>query len=71
MTTGKTEQARVEKLWKASSRAVTEKRRQQPALDWIAHHEWLQITFYGLAAHHEEQVARYRAMLTTDLKGAI
>ncbi len=44
---------RCEELWKASEIALAEKRRQQLALDWIAHHERLQITFYGLAAHHE------------------
>jgi hypothetical protein len=48
-----TEQRCVEELWKASEIALAEKRRQQLALDWIAHHERLQITFYGLAAHHE------------------
>ena len=55
---------RCEELWKASEIALAEKRRQQLALDWIAHHERLQITFYGLAAHHEAKQARYRAMLT-------
>ena len=59
-----TEQRCVEELWKASEIALAEKRRQQLALDWIAHHERLQITFYGLAAHHEAEQARYRAMLT-------
>jgi len=59
-----TEQRCVEELWKASEIALAEKRRQQLALDWIAHHERLQITFYGLAAHHEAKQARYRAILT-------
>ena len=59
-----TEQRCIEELWKASESALAEKRRQQLALDWIAHHERLQITFYDLAAHHEAKQARYRAMLT-------
>jgi hypothetical protein len=59
-----TEQRCVEELWKASEIALAEKRRQQLALDWIAHHERLQITFYSLAAHHEAKQARYRAILT-------
>jgi hypothetical protein len=59
-----TEQRCVEELWKASESALAEKRRQQLALDWIAHHERLQITFYDLATHHEAKQARYRAMLT-------
>ena len=60
----KTEQRCVEELWKASEIALAEKRRRQLALDWMAHHERLQITFYGLAAHHEAKQARYRAILT-------
>jgi hypothetical protein len=59
-----TEQRCVEELWRASEVALAEKLRQQLALEWIAHHEWLQITFYGLAARHEAKQARYRAMLT-------
>ncbi len=59
-----TEQRCVEELWKASETALAEKRRQQLALDWIAHHERLQSTFYDLAAHHEAKQARYRAKLT-------
>ena len=34
-----TEQRCVEELWKASEIALAEKRRQQLALDWIAHHD--------------------------------
>lgn len=59
-----TEQRCVEELWKASEIALAEKRRRQLALDWMANHERLQITFYGLAAHHEAKQARYRAILT-------
>ena len=64
-----TEQRCVEELWKASETALAEKRRQQLALDWIAHHERLQSTFYDLAAHHEAKQARYRAMLTPPTEG--
>ena len=59
-----TEQRCVEELWRASEVALAEKLRQQLALEWIAHHEWLQITFYGLAARHEAKQARYRVMST-------
>ena len=56
-------------LYEASSRSYEEERRQQLAQEWIAHHAKLQVTFDGLAAHHEREQARYRAMLLTTSEG--